>query len=367
MSGVELGATLYFPATRPDLETIARGGIPGLRSAVICLEDAVAERDRGAALGNLVRLLLSLRLRAPRLRLYARPRDPLMLRDIARMAGVDALEGFVLPKARAGNLDAWLAALPSGAHRMMPTIECAEAFDAGALRRLRDALLPHRERVTAVRVGGNDILGLLGTRRSRVRTAWEGPLANVLRDVAGTFLPAGFDVAAPVFEHYGEPDTLAREVELDLEHGLLTKTAIHPSQIDPIHAAYRPSREELTEARAILAPDASAVFGRGGSLCEPATHRGWALRTLERARVHGVEPEPVRRAGHESGHESGRGVGQGAGHEAVPGASTAEPPDGGEAARSADALPGARPSLSAPRPPPSPRAAPPRATRPSRA
>ncbi len=288
---VGLGATLYFPATRADLARIARGHIEGLRSAVVCLEDAVAPADRGLALIRLERLLLELRAAPPAIRLYVRPHDPGMLSRIARMAGIDAVEGFVLPKANAGNLRTWLGALPPGEHRLMPTIEGIEAFDAQELRRLRDALLPHRERVTAVRIGGNDVLGLLGVRRSRVRTAWEGPLANVLRDVAGTFLPAGFELAAPVFEHYGAPEVLAREVEIDLEHGLCTKTAIHPSQLAIVHAAYRPDPDELDDARAILAVDAPAVFGRRQSLCEPATHRGWARRTLQRADAYGVPSE----------------------------------------------------------------------------
>ena len=287
MSAIELGATLYFPATREDLPAIAAGAVPGLRSAVVCLEDAVAERDVGRALGGLRGLLAALAGAPSAVRLYVRPRTPAMLAGIARLAGIGRVEGFVLPKADASNLGHWLAALPRTGHRLMPTVETACAFDRDALSRLRDALLPHRERVTAVRIGGNDVLGLLGTRRARTRTAYEGPLANVVRDVASVFLPAGFEVAAPVFEHWGETGTLLAEVALDLEHGLLTKTAIHPCQVGPIQRAYRPGPEELEQARLVLAPDAPAVFGHAGSLCEPATHRGWARRTLERARVHG--------------------------------------------------------------------------------
>lgn len=42
----ELGATLYMPATRKDIaEVVLEGKIPGLRSLVVCLEDAVSEHD----------------------------------------------------------------------------------------------------------------------------------------------------------------------------------------------------------------------------------------------------------------------------------------------------------------------------------
>mgnify|MGYP004704170745 CR=1 FL=1 len=53
-----LGATLYMPATRDDIgDAILEGKIPGLRSLVICLEDAVNEDDIPQALQNLTQLL----------------------------------------------------------------------------------------------------------------------------------------------------------------------------------------------------------------------------------------------------------------------------------------------------------------------
>ena len=139
-----------------------------------------------------------------------------------------------------------------------------------------------------MRIGGNDILALLGIRRSRYRTAYDGPLGSVIRDIAGTFIPNGFSVAAPVFEHFSAPEVLRREVELDIEHGLLTKTAIHPDQIPIIHSVYRPDIHEMIEARAILSQEAPAVFGSNGSMCEPATHAPWAGMIVKRAQIHGV-------------------------------------------------------------------------------
>lgn len=74
-----------------------------------------------------------------------------------------------------------------------------------------------------------------------------------------------------MFEHFTAMDVLLREVEQDIEHGLLNKTAIHPDQVAMIHSAYRPSAQELAEARALLSVEAPAVFGQNGSMCEPAT------------------------------------------------------------------------------------------------
>ncbi len=58
----ELGATLYMPATRKDIaEVVLEGKIPGLRSLVVCLEDAVSEHDIPLAIQNLSLFLKQLR------------------------------------------------------------------------------------------------------------------------------------------------------------------------------------------------------------------------------------------------------------------------------------------------------------------
>lgn len=291
MSAVNLGATLYVPATREGAARIAYGGCPDLRSMVICLEDAVSENELDEARERFCDLLLQFEATPPQVLVYARPRSVEMLSWMLKQDGIAAIEGFVLPKVTTASLPFWLSVLVHSGHSFMPTIETQEAFDRSALERMRDQLLPYAERVKAIRVGGNDILNILGVRRSRERTAYEGPLGDVIRAIALTFIPHGFAVSAPVFEHYGSPEVLRREVEQDIEHGLLTKTAIHPLQLALIHDCYRPVATEMAEARQVLDREARAVFGANGSMCEPATHRRWAGTVIERAQVYGVRPE----------------------------------------------------------------------------
>lgn len=288
MSAVELGATLYVPAINPAIATVVHGSIPELRSVVLCLEDSIRDDQVDEALTRIGALLQSLVTNPPSVSVYVRPRDLAMFCQLMDLPGIDRVDGFVLPKVTTQSLPGWLSALMHDNHRIMPTIEGEEAFDRQALARLCDQLRPYAERVSAVRIGGNDILNLLGIRRSRERTAYDGPLGSIIRDIAGTFIPNGFAVAAPVFEHFGEPDVLRREVEQDIEHGLLTKTAIHPSQIAVIHSVYRPDLIEMNEARAILDREAPAVFGSNGSMCEPATHTRWAGMIVQRAQIYGV-------------------------------------------------------------------------------
>src|SRR3546814_19270445 len=74
--------------------------------------------------------------------------------------------------------------------------------------------------------------------------------------------------------------------------------------ISVIHSVYRPEIHEMNDARAILSQEAPAVFGRNGSMCEPATHAPWAGMIIRRAQAHGVS-EPAEQA-EESGRASCR-------------------------------------------------------------
>jgi citrate lyase beta subunit len=139
-----------------------------------------------------------------------------------------------------------------------------------------------------LRIGGNDLLNLLGLRRARGVTVYDTPLRGVIADLVCVFHPAGYRLSAPVFERLDTPEVLAREVEADLQHGLVGKTAIHPTQIPVIEHLYQVSREDYELASAVLHPDAAAVFKLHGTFCEPVTHRRWAAGVLERARIFGV-------------------------------------------------------------------------------
>ncbi|KEZ21190.1 hypothetical protein CP98_00640 [Sphingobium yanoikuyae] len=288
MNAIELGATLYTPALNPAALDNAYGAIPDQRSMAICLEDAIRDDEVPQAEQALGAILNAFHAVPPAIHVFVRPRDIEMLVRILKMPGADAIAGFVLPKTTTANLAHWLSVLVHEQHCFMPTIEGEEAFDVAALGRLRDLLLPYVDRVPAIRIGGNDILGLLALRRSRSRTAYDGPLGTAIKNIAACFLPHGFGVAAPVFEHFGDTALLAQEVELDLEHGLLTKTAVHPCQIAPIQQAYRPALADMCDARAILDSQAPAVFGSEGSMCEPATHSRWAGTIIQRAQTYGV-------------------------------------------------------------------------------
>jgi citrate lyase beta subunit len=300
LSPYALGATLYMPATRADLlDVVFRAKLPELRSLVVCLEDAVADIDVDTALSNLHALLSAIDDRSGRPAdgplLFVRPRDSAMaavLNDWPLMRHVD---GFVVPKLTLRNLGAWERAVTNPDLFLMPTLETTDVFNPVAMVELGQALKANlNQRIIALRIGGNDLMGGLGLRRNPATTLYSTPMGYVIPMLAGVMGSQGFSLTAPVFEQLATPNLLSEELELDIAHGLVGKTAIHPSQISIIQDSLRVSLEDLNSAKLIVSDVAPAVFKHNDVMCEPATHYKWAIKILERAEWHGVrQPDAV--------------------------------------------------------------------------
>lgn len=293
-----MGASLYVPANHKDLMAVAEGGrIAHARSLIFCTEDAVADRDLSWALFNLSVVLANMRADSGAER-FVRVRNPEVMARVLAMPGVDKLTGFVLPKATRHNFNAYFNQVRHTKHMLMPTLETAEVFDDGEMRQFRTLLEAPgvRGRILALRIGGNDLLALLGLRRPRNMTIYRTPLGPVIARLVTIFRPYGFVLTAPVFEHLDLADLLDQEVAEDIAYGMVGKTAIHPSQIAPIEQHYRVKPHDLEAARAILDIDAPAVFRMHDSMCEVATHRAWAQRVMDQSAMFGAhqhEAPPV--------------------------------------------------------------------------
>jgi len=286
----ELGASLYLPATRPDLLQVVKGEkLAEVRSVIFCTEDSVTARDLPLALENLRAPIAALRYATNQMR-FVRVRSPEVLRHVLALPGIERLDGFVLPKVTRAVLPEYLRLLRGRGHLLMPTLETKDVFDEREMIALRRALDRDgvRECVLSLRIGGNDLLSLLGMRRPRGRTLYQTPLGPVIARLVTTFKPSGFHLSAPVFEYLDDVATLEREVDEDLAHGLVGKTAIHPDQVPLIHACYRVHASDLEMADQILRDDAPAVFRMHDAMCEPATHRNWARRLQKAATCFGL-------------------------------------------------------------------------------
>lgn len=271
------GACLYVPAVR-DLVSVVRGERLGeLSSIIFCTEDSIDESDLPRALENLRAALAVLETSSSR-HWFVRVRNPRVLEGVLGMPGNEKLAGFVLPKVHAGNFPHYWSCLEGTSHAIMPTLETREAFCESSMAQLRQMLSQEdiRRRVACLRIGGNDLLSLLGLRRPRGKTVYQTPVGDVIARLVTWFKPWGFQLAAPVFEYLDDAGTLAEELEIDRDWGLCPKAAIHPDQVARIEEFYRVHRAELDAAVKILEADSRAVFRFQDSMCEPATHLNWA-------------------------------------------------------------------------------------------
>jgi citrate lyase beta subunit len=286
----QLGASLYVPALHPKLDAVlAHQAYPDLKSVIICTEDAVADRDVDEALRQL-RGALRVMPPTPRLLRFVRVRNPAVMREVVAMPGSEQLCGFVLPKITAETLPHYNLLLP-GTQCLMPTLETVEVFEPDAMRGLRKALMQPgmRERILALRIGGNDLLRLLGMRRPRGVTLYDTPLGVLLGKLVLTFKPHGFALTAPVFDLLDDVQMLRQEVQRDLAFGFCGKTAVHPTQVSVIEDVFKVNAVELEAAKRLVAPDCPAVFQLGGAMHEAAVHGPWAQRVFSRAQHFGIE------------------------------------------------------------------------------
>lgn len=296
LSPWRLGATLYMPATRTDIvDTVLHNKIPGLRSLVICLEDAVSDSDIPLARQNLHRLLNQLSIarqahgNAGWPLVFVRPRSLAMSAELTDGWDLSAVDGLVLPKFTSRSLPEWWSVLEDTHLCMMPTLETEEVFDVQQMRELAGELQQHpcRRRIIALRIGGNDLMNVIALRRPREFTLYDTPMGYVIKMLVAIFAPLNVALTAPVCEHIDDHHVMDRELTLDILHGLVGKTAIHPGQIGKIEAALMVSASDHADALRIL-NSSQAVFKSQGAMCEPTTHRRWASAVLARAQVYGI-------------------------------------------------------------------------------
>ncbi|MFC7264413.1 HpcH/HpaI aldolase/citrate lyase family protein [Streptomyces lutosisoli] len=342
-----LGATLYSPATRPQLadDIVKQAGL-GVVSMVLCLEDSIHDDEVEGAEENLVRQFTVLAGRedvGELPLLFIRVRFPGQIPDLVQRLGpaVRLLSGFVMPKFTEERgmpfLEALASAETASGRRLfaMPVLESPELLyresRVETLEGISRAVDKYRDRVLALRLGVTDFCSSYALRRAPDMTAYDVQVvASVIADVVNMLGRAdgtGFTVTGPVWEYFrvqermfkpqlrrspfleGQAeelrealiehamDGLLREITLDQANGLMGKTCIHPSHVLPVHALSVVSHEEFSDAQDILRPER----GGGGVLRSAYTnkmnevkpHRAWAERTLLRAEVFGVAHEDI--------------------------------------------------------------------------
>jgi citrate lyase subunit beta/citryl-CoA lyase len=268
---------LFVPGDRP--ERFAKAVASGADAVIFDLEDAVESGRRAAARTEIASFL---REPARRVQLWVRV-NPVQtedsLRDLA--AVMDARpDGIMLPKARSGadvlQASHWMealearAGLPQGSVGLIPLI----TESAAAVLNAASFTAPPA-RVRGLTWGAEDLAADLGAFANRSAEGDFDP-AYIHARTACLLAAAAAGVAAidTVDTEIRDAAAVERRARDSRRQGFSGKLAIHPAQIEPIHAAFRPSEPEVEWARRVLeafraAPGAGVLSLDGRMLDKP--------------------------------------------------------------------------------------------------
>ena len=261
---------LYVPADRP--ERVAKAFTLGADVVIVDLEDAVAPSAKAPARAALAELLAARGEQRVQVRVNALE-TPYAADDLALIATLDADIEVRLPKVESPQT---LAAVynvlgPRPVHVLIESaIGVERAFDLAA----------YGDPVASIGLGEADLSSALGISDDRA-LAWARGRIIVAAAAAGLTAPA----QSP-YMNVRDLSGLAESCRSGRAAGFVGRGAIHPSQLEPIRAAYRPSEGDVRNARATLArvDEGGVDVLDDGSFVDPAMV-GAARRVVELERM----------------------------------------------------------------------------------
>ena len=282
-----LGGTLFIPATHKNLLAVVNAEkYPTLRSVVVDTEDSVSEYDFNDAMRRVKNMLVDFT-KSPLL-VFIRPRNEDVLKELLTYEKINKIDGFILPKFSLENADGYLNSLEDSKHFVMPSIEGLELFNQLQLLKLKDKLLPYKEKIVLIRFGLEDMLRQLKMKRKCEDSIFDFSATNaVLGNFIAAFKSSGFDISGGVYPCFKDIDGFKKDVLRDLKEGLFSKTIIHPSQIDIINELYRVTQKEFNEAQELCNSE-DAIFNQDGKMAETTTMNPYAKNIIKRAKIYGI-------------------------------------------------------------------------------
>lgn len=258
-ASIRMRSWLFTPATRPD--RFANAKKSGVDVLIVDLEDAIQPDQKAAARNEVRRLLdapdsgalpsVAVRINSPRTRWGLD--DLSMLLDAAR-----APHFILLPKIEAAAEVTQVGALFDEARKactLVPMIESARGLDAAVS--IAQASAPNLH-IAALNFGAADYASDVGAQPASLALQWAR--CRIASACAQAGVPA---LDSPCFAIH---DAAILQTELDFAsaNGFVGKTAIHPSHVAPINAAFTPSTQRVEWARRVIdACDAGAAIVDG--------------------------------------------------------------------------------------------------------
>jgi citrate lyase beta subunit len=294
-------ALLYMPGD--DMHKIRKAASLGVDCICMDMEDGVAFSRKDAARQSIVAALDLLRIgdldfgRSECLVRINAAVSGLQADDLAALSAASAApQGIVLPKVEsAGDVEQVAACLselerahtwPNGGIILLVQVESALG-----LVNMHD-IVRASPRIQAVIFGAEDYAANVGAQRT--------PAAHEVAYARSAVVAhaAAYDLQAidMVYVNFRDPEGLAAEAVQGAQMGFAGKQIIHPSQVEPVQAAFTPSTAEIAHAlRVVTAAAEHAGAGRGafaldGKMVDAPVIKA-AERVMARARAAGLAPE----------------------------------------------------------------------------
>ncbi len=220
---------------------------------------------------------------------FIRPKNTKVLEELLHVRDIEKVDGFILPKFTCTTMHEYLKILKPYSFYIMPSIEGKELFNPDGMRTIKNTLDTVKNSVLLIRFGAEDMLRQLGLKRLAKRALYDMVAPSLsMANLLHIFKTSGYEISGSVYPFYQDHEGFMAEVRRDLEEGFISKTVIHPSQIDGFERAYHVSKDDLALAKKILTSQQESIFGEGGVMGEVPTQSPWAEKILLRARYYGT-------------------------------------------------------------------------------
>lgn len=279
---MRLRSLLFVPGDRP--ERFAKAAASGTDALILDLEDSVVAERKAFAREAIAEWLAE----APATPSFVRV-NPLGTAAIAADLAVLAASrpaGLVLPKADGAAAIRTLVAMVAKAGAVCPPILPIATETPAALFHLGSYgdVAAHLAGLTW---GAEDLPAAIGATSARERDgSYTAPFAMVRALALFAAHAAGVAAIETVFPDIADHEGLSGYVARGRRDGFTGMLAIHPSQIEAIHAGFTPDADEIAAATEIVEafranPEAGALRLHGRMIDRP--HLEQARRLLARA------------------------------------------------------------------------------------
>lgn len=241
---------LYVPADRPD--RVAKAMASSADVVILDLEDAVAASGKDAARA-VVQDVASGPARRPLHVRVNHPRSAWGAADLAMVRALPEHVGVRLPKCEASDevAEAAHGVGPRSLHLLLESaVGVEQAFD----------LARAHPQVVSIGLGEADLRADLGVTGDAGLLWSRGRLVSA--SVAAGLGPPAMSVHPDV----GDVEGLLASCRVGRALGFLGRAAIHPTQLEPIRAAFTPTPEEVARAREVLDAAAAAIARGHGAV-----------------------------------------------------------------------------------------------------